>query len=637
MTTVRRWYLFGVCAISLQSVAWALIALLRNLIVNQGTTPTLQIAFSISVILIGMPIYLAHWLWEQKLSERDTEERSSLLRRIYLYGMMAGFLLPFLINAFTLLERLVAIALNQTPLAYQLPHTTEIAQSILALIPLSLFWFYHYRQTQTDEGLLAPGQANPAVRRLYILFFSALGVLMACFNSANLIRWLLMQIGRGQITVDSGIRLSPEIAWIVVSIPVWLIHWEWAQRLFAGPAQDEKASGLRKFYLYALVFIGVLGVVINLTVMLAGLLRRILGLTPEGDLRDVVSVAIVLGVLWAYHAIQLQRDAQQASEAPQQATIRRLYRYLVAGIGLVAFLLGLGGDISVLIRALAGGPLSLLKEQLAWFTAALVAGLPVWFLPWRKLQSEANQPDAVGFDECRSIVRRIYLYLFIFAATMTMLGCAIVIVYRLLSTLLGEKAITISELTQAIAFALIALGVWLYHGLSIRQDSARLQQVETERLSALLVLVWPDEVGLAERIVVAARSIHGIAIELASPGEELTAQIAAAGVIVLPWTIYLPESGIPTETLQSIAASPARKLLLPRWPEGWDWAGMERGDETDIARYGVKAIKQILTGEHVRPGRALGPGAIVAITIGALILFVITTSILSAIVENFSL
>jgi hypothetical protein len=193
-------------------------------------------------------------------------------------------------------------------------------------------------------------------------------------------------------------------------------------------------------------------------------------------------------------------------------------------------------------------------------------------------------------------------------------------------------------LAQAIAFALIALGVWLYHGLIIRRDSARLQKAETARLAALPVLVWPDETGLAENLVAAARSnITGISIEIATPGDGLNAQLAAAGVIVLPWTVYLPEGGITPELREAIASSPARKLLLPAWPDGWEWASIERNDEQVLVRQVIQALKQILAGERVHPGRGLGVGAIVAMTIGAFVLFVITMSLISMVVETFTL
>ncbi|HKZ70332.1 MAG TPA: DUF5671 domain-containing protein, partial [Anaerolineales bacterium] len=79
MATVRRWYIFLVCAISLHSVTWAVIALLRNLLIFGSEAPVGVIAFEIAVIIIGLPLFLVHWLWAQQLVGRDRDERESAL------------------------------------------------------------------------------------------------------------------------------------------------------------------------------------------------------------------------------------------------------------------------------------------------------------------------------------------------------------------------------------------------------------------------------------------------------------------------------------------------------------------------------------------------------------------------------
>ena len=66
MTTVRRWYVYLVSAISLQAVTWAVIALLRNLLLSRLDPEPTAIAFQISVIVIGLPIFVAHWQWGQR-------------------------------------------------------------------------------------------------------------------------------------------------------------------------------------------------------------------------------------------------------------------------------------------------------------------------------------------------------------------------------------------------------------------------------------------------------------------------------------------------------------------------------------------------------------------------------------------
>ena len=101
-------------------------------------------------------------------------------------------------------------------------------------------------------------------------------------------------------------------------------------------------------------------------------------------------------------------------------------------------LIGLGGEISVLIRSLAERVAisNDLREGLAWFTAALITGLPVWLIPWQKAQVAAAS-DMTGVDERGSLARRIYLYFYLFVAAMTMLSSAIYIVSQLIELMMG--------------------------------------------------------------------------------------------------------------------------------------------------------------------------------------------------------
>jgi hypothetical protein len=348
-----------------------------------------------------------------------------------------------------------------------------------------------------------------------------------------------------------------------------------------------------------------------------------------------------MAAVWAYHAYILRIDSTMASEAPRQAGIRRLYLYLIAAIGLSALLVGLSGDMSVFIRTLSGQFFNnSLKEQLAWFTAAIIAGLPVWILPWRSAQRGALSSEPSGPDERRSIVRKIYLYFFIFVATMTVLSSMVYIVYQVLRVILGVPGtgILISDIGQAIAYSLISIAVWLYHGAALRSDDRLNQQAQSRKLSDVHVaIVDTGDGSLAQEVMDGLRhDLPGLVLEPIrlqaagtgglEPGDgqaALTAQLAQANLIVGPWNIILPGGSVSTEIACTIAGSPARKLLIPTRLEGWDWAGVDRWDTKGIIRQTLNAVKQILEGDEVEPSRPLGTGAIVGIIIGMFFLLIL--------------
>ncbi len=650
MVAIRRWYVYLVCAISLQSVTWAVIALLRGLLIGLER-PVTATAFEIAVIIVGLPLFLGHWLWAQRLAatEADAQERASAVRRLYIYGTLAGFLAPALANAYALLRTLFSLALGAYRPDYLTPDNytagQSVARALAALVVLGLMWFYHSRVLRADS-LGAPETGNLAtVRRLYVLGFSAAGLWMSTLVVVHLLRWLMLQAGPSLVFEMGRAALADELARMLVGVPTWLIFWRWARRLFAGRSDEERESAFRKLYLYVVVLVAVLGAVAYATMILAGFFRWVVGLPPQGDLRQPLPIVIGMAVLWAYHTLVLRDDAAQAGEAPRQAGVRRLYLYLVAAIGLGALLIGVAGEVSVVIRSLAErvfGPD--LKEQVAWFTAALLAGLPVWFLPWFRAQNLAA--GGQGREERQSLIRKIYLYFYLLVATLTVLSAAVYIVYRLLSRALGADSSgnLVSDLAQAVAYLLIAVGVWLYHGAVLREDTRLARGDRSERLASLRVAVVDGGDGRVGQGVLAALKQELPQLPVTAVG--LTPEAAAAmevapgleglrdvTLIVGSWEA-LRRDGATPEVAAAIAAYSGRKLLIPIWPEGADWAGVERWSDEALARQVARAVKQLSNGEEVRLARPLGAGAIIGIIAAILAGLMLLMSGISFVVER---
>jgi len=644
MSTVRRWYIYLVSAVSLQAVAWAIIVLLRNLLISRLNPPSTLIAFPIAVILVGLPIFLAHWLWGQRLAGKAVGERGATLRQLYLYGTMAAFLGPFTANAFDLIGTLLQAESTLDRQPSGLTSGDAIVYHLLALLVLAVLWFYHHRIVAGDSKAVSEAGGAATVRRLYVLGFSAAGLTVTTLAMIHLLRWIMLQFGGNVVKGSSlDVGLTTEITRLIIGVPLWLIFWRWAQQLFDRPSEEERESALRKLYLYGAVFIGALSAVANATAILADIFRRILGLPPEGDIRIPLPIIIVMGVLWAYHAFVLRDDAEKTREAPRQAGVRRLYLYLVAAVGLSALLVGLSGDVSVIIRSLDKGFGTELREQLSWFTSAIMAGLPVWIIPWRQVQNRALESGPAGTDARRSTVRKIYLYFFLFVATMTVLSSAVFIVFKVLSWFLGLDAPTLSELGHSIAFSMIAVGVWLYHGFILRSDHKLASQEQVTQLEGLRVAVV--DVGDAhfghgvvevlkqevpdldlELIVLTQPSTEGLVGETEGDDEKIATQLAQAGLIVGPWIIAVlggARGAVTPAIAQAVLDSPARKLLAPTRTEGWDWAGVDRWDAEALVRQTVRAVKHIAAGEEVKPARPLGAGTIMAIIIGVLFLLIL--------------
>lgn len=648
MFTVRRWYIFLVNAVSLQAVTWAIIALLRNLLTVRTGAPVQSTAFQIAIIIIGLPVFLIHWLWAQKLAAGDVEESRATLRRLYLYGSMAAFLGPFVANAFSLIKAMLTLMLGHSGQLEPFTPGQMIIRTGIALIVLIALWAYHWQILRQEAQSEPEWAQTAAIRRLYIFGLSAAGVTMTVMALVGLLRWLLFQIGRGnEIGGLANAGPSAEIARLAVGLVVWMVFWSWAQRLFAGPDEEERASVLRKLYLYLAIFIGVLGFVTQTTLMLAGGLRSLFALPSLGDVRDPLTMALGWVVVWGYHGLALHADAAQAGEAPHQAGVRRLYLYLVAAVGLAAFLIGISGEISVLIRVMGGFSFgSDLKEQVAWFTAALIAGLPVWLWPWRQAQLGAEADGVDGDAERHSLVRKIYLYFYLFVAAITVLSGAVYLVYQLLSLALGGRttANLLTDLAQALAFSLITAGVWLYHNQILRGDGKRNQAEQVARLGTWRVAVIDTVDGTfgAEVTAQLQAELPGLAISLIRVAEApeqisppVAEQLAAASLIVGPWQLLAGNAeGGASPLTAAIRNCAARKLLVPVRTGNWEWAGVDRWSDEALIGQTVHAVKQLADGDPVTPARPLGAGAIIGIVIGALVVLILLAIPLSIFFGN---
>lgn len=637
MSNVRNWYIYIISAISLQAVTWSTINLLRNLLIFGSETAAT--AFQIAVIVIGLPVFLVHWLWAQRLAQKNIQERGGILRTLYLYATLAGFLGPFIPNTFDLFRSLIGVTgkIQNYRITYLSVEQAAIFHGV-AMLVLAGLWYYHERVLAEDTREVPMSGHRAVVRRLYVLGFSAAGLAMTTHSVVRLIRWVMQQLGGGVIQGPSpSVLLAEEITRLAIGLVLWLVFWRWAQRLYYSSSEDEHNSALRYFYLYGAIFVGALNAVINLAGILESLFRRLIGVTStsHGSISQPLPIIIGMIILWGYHAYVLHHEVKQAGETSRQAGVRRLYYYLVAAVGLAALLIGLSGDISVLIRSLDRGFGTGLKQDFSMFTAAIIAGLPVWLIPWLKVNAASLSPDEQGKQERRSIVRKIYLYFFLFVAVMTLLGSAVFILFRLINMVLSGDAVTLTELGQTIAYSLIAVGVLLYHGSLLRGDQQRAKHEEASQLEQAGVVVLDIANGTfgnavikelksempelnLEPILLAPKADDPV--ETDEEEEKTIKKLTDAALIVGPWTIAVHGGFVSNKIVDAVVSSPARKLLAPLHVEGWDWAGVERSDEDTIARHTARAVTQALAGEQVKLHRPMGVGAIIAIVIGVLIL-----------------
>jgi hypothetical protein len=117
---------------------------------------------------------------------------------------------------------------------------------------------------------------------------------------------------------------------------------------------------------------------------------------------------------------------------------------------------------------------------MALYATMIVVGLPVWLLPWLRLQREV-----VAAVARRSLARRIYLFLALGATVLTLLGSGAYTLYQILRVVLGERWTggETSNLIDAASAAIVAGLLLAYHLRIFQRDAALAKLDEPTALS----------------------------------------------------------------------------------------------------------------------------------------------------------
>jgi len=178
-------------------------------------------------------------------------------------------------------------------------------------------------------------------RRLYIYIVAAASLAMVLIGLVNLGTTALNQLF-GAVPPYSNVRDSYAGfgATTLVGLPVWGIHWWLAQR-FARRNADERASALRRLYLYLVLAATGVAAAILARSLLEHAAGFLLGTSTDGpSIGRALWGTLVLFAAWLYHFRTAAVDRAIAGESGDSATLRRWYGYGLLLLGLAFLLFG---------------------------------------------------------------------------------------------------------------------------------------------------------------------------------------------------------------------------------------------------------------------------------------------------------
>ncbi|OIO89707.1 MAG: hypothetical protein AUK02_02100 [Anaerolineae bacterium CG2_30_58_95] len=612
MRTIRRLYFYAVTLVSLEVVLWGLIGLARSAfsthIVGGGAA---RLAQALALILVGVPVFGLHWWVAQRGARADMDEHASGVRAFFLYAVLLATLIPIAQNCLPLLDRLLLQAFR-LPLNAMFGASQTWSDNLIAMLMNALVAAYFISVLRADWQVVAPKDTLTSLRRIYRYIWVIYSLVMLVAGIQQSLQYAFeipaITVGYGHLaSFANGLTL------LLIGAPLWFFAWKTAQDSLAESAERE--SALRLGVLYALALAGVATVLTSGGVVIAALLRRLLGeqMNVPYLVRLVggpLSIGIPLAGVWAYYGRWLGRSMAETPDAPRRAGMRRLYFYILTAIGLGATFTGLSMLLSFVINASLGDLLwaGTLRPRLAASLATLFASLPLWFLTWRPMQAEALASGDPGDHARRSLVRKIYLYLALFVSVIGGMIAAVALLFLLIRTLLGDRppGFTQSLLNYLQLLFLFAL-MGIYHGLTLRRDGRMAAHALTTKHALFPVLIFdpgnddPFAQAMLEALQKQTPRLPAAIQPVTQPiPEEALAAVKAA---ILPGDLALD----PPEALRLwLRDFNGSKLIVPRAAAGWIWSGGAGGafvvgrSLQAAAGQVAQAVRQLAEGQEVR-------------------------------------
>lgn len=551
MKTIRRIYFYAVSLISIEVIIWGVINLLRSILdFGKITNDASTLARALALILVGVPIFLIHWFWAQHTSKQDNDERSSTVRAVFLYGILLGTLIPATQNLLALVNRSFLQAAGLFATQAVVGGTQTWLDNLIAILVNVLISGYFWNILKTEWRNISETENFIEIRRLYRFIWMLYGLLMVVFGTQQVISYAFT-LATGNILGALGRETAFNgIALLTIGSPVWFFFWRTLQRALNDPGEKESMLRLGILYLLSLG-----SAIVTLTAggnLVYRLMLQVLGKSVDFTefiqvIGGPISIGAPFAVLWAYYGTWLNRQFLFDADNSRQASKKRLYFYILSLVGLAATIFAISSLLSVIIDLLfttsylsSEGFSSSVSSALG----VLVAGLPLWLLTWRPMQSQASEESPLGEHARRSIIRKTYLYLVFFACVIGVMISGGLMIFTLINAALGGAQNVLKSVLNSLQLLACFSVVLAYHLSTLRKDSAAYKNTLDEKQRAYkLIIFHNDDDSFIQSIKISFEKLaHHIPLRTISLKEKIPTDLNAEA-IVLPasLTINPPE------------------------------------------------------------------------------------------------
>ncbi|HSP10002.1 MAG TPA: DUF5671 domain-containing protein [Candidatus Dormibacteraeota bacterium] len=329
------------------------------------------------------------------------------------------------------------------------------------------------------------------LRRLYLYLVSAAALAMFAAGLALLGYTGLLFFFNDPSAQSSRGSLAGFSAMVLVAGPVWAVHF-WFARRFAMRDPSDRASAIRRLYVYWACLGGSIGGAVALAITAGDVLRPLIDTCPVTQVTQLTKggasafgscpanqnwvatsqaawIALVCLVIWAFHFWTAAQDRGAVGETGASATLRRWYMYVALLVGLLVMLSGASSLITVVWVKAVNSPLGV-NSYIGDPAGLLMGGLLLWGFHARTIAR--NHAD----DDRHSTLRALQGFIAVAVAIGIALFGASRILYYALALLLGVSSpggVTANDILGALASPASALLVYGIAWVLIRRRLAR--------------------------------------------------------------------------------------------------------------------------------------------------------------------
>lgn len=335
--------------------------------------------------------------------------------------------------------------------------------------------------SSTNTGRLA------TIRRLYFYLVAFISLIAGLSALRGLIEvlvpfWLtgeaLLETNSSNFVRDQTARQG---GFLIVSTPVFLIHWRYIRGLAEQPS--ESSAALRKLFMYACMALTLIVAIETLYQLIEGSVELLLGrslaesaLWPNQWLTHFLLAGTHLA-LFLYFAQQIQSDGDLGTETGWAGTWRRLFQMIVGLTGLGLLITGAASVLAFVWQMLLEffSDITFVSAGVGWWqgsiansvTSVMVGGL-IWrlnLLRWDTLMAvRVESRDSTPLPEGRTALRRLYLYIAtILSAISALVPAAGLLRMGILFLLGAGDSVNVNDISLQLGFLPIGILAWRWH------------------------------------------------------------------------------------------------------------------------------------------------------------------------------